>query len=62
MIRPGGLLLVVPHVFCEECNNCDMTAAPSFRLANHNDSSRWFALLLVVPHVYAVPISVLSDL
>jgi hypothetical protein len=23
-------------------NKCDLTVVPCFRLANHNDSSRWF--------------------
>ncbi len=28
----------------EECNEYDLTAAPCFWLANHNDWSRWFAI------------------
>jgi hypothetical protein len=28
----------------EECNKYDLTAAPCFLLADHNDSSRWFAI------------------
>jgi len=28
----------------EECNKYDLTAPPCFRLAKHNDWSRWFAI------------------
>jgi hypothetical protein len=28
----------------EECNRYDLTAAPCFSLANHNDWSMWFAI------------------
>jgi hypothetical protein len=41
----------------EEYNKYDMTRAPCFWLANHNDWSRWFAVSS--SHLFAVPISVL---
>jgi len=33
----------------EECNKYDLTAAPCFRFANHNDWFRWFAMCSVPP-------------
>jgi hypothetical protein len=36
----------------KECNKCDLTAAPCFWLANHNDWSRWFAVGNL-PHLFA---------
>jgi hypothetical protein len=42
----------------EECNKYDLTAAPSFWLANHDDWSRWFAISSLLP-VFAVPVLLL---
>jgi hypothetical protein len=33
----------------EECNKYDVTAAPYYWLANHNDWSRWFAISSLQP-------------
>ncbi len=41
----------------KECNKLDLTAAPCFWLANHNNYLG--ALLLVVSHLFAVPVLVL---
>jgi len=37
----------------------DLTAAPCFSLAHHNDWSRPFTTNLVVPHLFAIPVSIL---
>ncbi len=41
----------------KECNKLDLTAAPCFWLANHNNYLG--ALLLVVSHLFPVPVLVL---
>jgi hypothetical protein len=41
----------------EECNKHDLTADLCFRLANHNDWSKWFGISS--SHLFAILISVL---
>ncbi len=46
------LKLVKAAVAREECNKYDPTIVPCFRLVNHNDSSRQFAISSA--HIFAV--------
>jgi hypothetical protein len=37
----------------EQCNECDLTAAPYFLLVDHNDWSSWFAISSLPPNCIA---------
>jgi hypothetical protein len=42
----------------KECNKLNLTLAQYFRLVDHNDWARWFAISS--SHIYAVPVTTIG--